>query len=329
MRIGDWVKWDGKACDVTDTDTVTVFGQQVPRVRLRWYSGTRNGKPRARYVWMPVAACTPVATPAPSVEATAVGRKGAFSQRQDVTEAAARVVAKAQPADAKPADVDGLPVGWEREAGGDRVRHVSGMYAEWRPWVGYWVTSFTHFLATRAEAIAACEAWVAANAKPAETACAGCAEKDKRIGSLQERGDRMVRAVARRDEENTALRREVASLSADLARQTDEGNRAHDVLQAAGVPVAPSLSERIGVLLKERDAAVKDEAEATQQDHDLAAELTDTEAKIKHWREVAKYNADGYCTEAKRADGWRWSAWVCGGLAVAGWVTALWLVLPA
>ena len=78
----------------------------------------------------------------------------------------------------------------------------------------------------------------------------------------------------------------------------------------------------------ERDAAVKDEAEATQQDHDLAAELTDTEAKIKHWREVAKYNADGYCTEAKRADGWRWSAWVCGGLAVAGWVTALWLVLP-
>lgn len=55
LKLGDRVIWNGRECEVCELGTGGYW------VRLRWQSGTRNGKPRNRYADnVPPSACKPV-----------------------------------------------------------------------------------------------------------------------------------------------------------------------------------------------------------------------------------------------------------------------------
>lgn len=287
FRVGDKATWRGRDCTVVDRCPADLLGQTIMRVRLRWESGTRNGKPRMRYTWVPESRCVPVDSPTAAQEAASVGRRGQWSQRQDYTEAAALVTAKAA---APEPDPDALPVGWIERADGKTVR-LDGGHHVWRNWVDeLWRADIAHGpqeisgkYTTRSKAIAACEAWLAARAttatrapkadacktttvtpaqEPKPAPCAGCADKNTWIDGLRERCNRMVRAVAERDRDLTAMRAECAAKDAKIKEYSDLLYRVTLITRAAGIESNDPVDEDVQQLVDQRDEATRLMADA-------------------------------------------------------------------
>lgn len=247
-----------------------------------------------------------------------------------------------EPAEPAPAE-EPLPVGWEANTCLPRILR-SWRRTDWRAVVSEWDTMAGRFRGlvdvggdaaadsrrivmerdSLAAAIAACEAWVGANAKPVAVMlpegtmlgrapgpvhpapCPKCAEKDAEIVRIRKMGEEWSGTVMR---------------AADVVNEAKSGN------------MDMPLVQRVLLLVEERDAARRErdnwrtactahEASIAHRDREISwltternraqdayadalGKLRDTEARLSRREQCRK--------------AWRDAAWVCAGLALVGW----------